>query len=486
MRQLNIHFISKMLGLMLILETFFILLSALVAFRYNGNDVNSFLFTALVACGLGAMLYSFGFRANEASAGKREGMITVTLTWIIFCIIGALPYYYGGYIPSFTDAFFETMSGFTTTGSTILADIEALPNGILFWRSLTQWQGGIGMVVFTVALLPLFGVGAAQLYDAETSGITHDRFRPRVTQVAKRLWGTYVFLTLILTVLLYAGPMTLFDSINHAFTCMATGGYSTKNSSVAYWDSAYIDYILSLFMFIGATNFTLIFFLMQGNVKQLFKDEELRWFFILIVSTIAVTTGWLMFKDITPDFEMALREATFQVVTLASTTGFATEDFNLWGSFFWMIALILMIICGCAGSTSGGLKMGRFMILCKSVNAEFKKQTHPHAVIPIRVNGNAISQHVVHRVLSFAVIYMVVLMVGCLILTFNGMDYPDAMGSVASAMGNVGPGFGSVGPVNNFSHIPDASKWTLSFVMMVGRLELFTILTLFSRGFWKQ
>lgn len=486
MFQLNVRFIVKMLGLILMIETPFMLSATLVAFLYKGDDVVSLLLSSGILFASGGLLYLMGLKANEYAAGRREGMLTVSLTWVILSFFGMLPYFIGGYIPSFTDAYFETMSGFTTTGSTILTDIEALPHGILFWRSLTQWQGGIGMIVFTVALMPILGIGASQLFDAETTGITHDRFRPRITQVAKRLWGVYLSFTALLVVLLWIGPMNLFDSVCHAFTCMATGGYSTKNASIAYWNSAYVDYTLSLFMMLGATNFTLFYFFFKGNYKKLFKDEEVRSFWIFVLITIAIVTSWLMFKHIESDLFMAIRQATFQVVTLVSTCGFATTDYNPWGPFFWLIALILMFICGCAGSTCGGFKMGRFVILVKNMLNEFKKQTHPHAVIPVRMNGHVISSEVVHRILAFAFVYIAVIIVGCLVLMADNVGFEDSMGAVVSAISNTGPGLGTCGPVNNFAGLPDLSKWVLAFIMMVGRLEIFTVLTLFLPGFWKQ
>ena len=280
-----------MLGVMFILETFFMLAATVVAFLYRGSDVYPLLISSGILFGTGFLFYSMGFKANEHSAGRREGMLIVTLTWILFSLFGMLPFYIGGYIDNVTDAFFETMSGFTTTGSTILTNIETLPKGILFWRSLTQWQGGIGMVVFTVALMPIFGGGASQMFDAETPGITHERFRPRITQVAKRLWGVYVFLTLFLVGLLWAGPMNLYDAVNHAFTAISTGGYSTKNASIAYWNSSYIEYVITIFMFIGATNMTLVYFCFNGNVKKLIKDEEFRWFFFFVCAMEGARTG---------------------------------------------------------------------------------------------------------------------------------------------------------------------------------------------------
>lgn len=471
---------------MFILETPFMLAATAVAFLYKGDDLIPLLQSCGIMFGTGLLFYAMGFRANEFNVGRREGMLIVTLTWIFCSLLGMLPFYIGGYIPTITDAFFETMSGFTTTGSTILTDIEALPHGVLFWRSLTQWQGGIGMIVFTVALLPILGGGAAHLFDAETPSITHERFRPRIAQVAKRLWGIYVFLTVILIGLLWIGPMNLFDAVNHAMTTMATGGYSTKNSSIAFWNSAYIDYVITIFMCLGATNMTLIYFLFNGKYTKLLKDEETRWFYIFVIGTMLIVTFYLLQKGLATDFFHAFRLASFQVVTLVTTCGFATADFIPWGPFFWLIAIILMIVCGCAGSTCGGLKMGRFMILAKNLLNEFKKRTHPHAVVPVRVNDHVLPGEIVYRVLSFAFIYISLIVAGCLLLMADGVGFIESVGSAVSAVSNTGPGLGSVGPVNNFAGLPDFSKWVLAFLMMIGRLEIFTVVTILLPGFWKQ
>ena len=471
---------------MCILETVFMSLATVVAFLYKGNDFYPLLISSGIIFLTGVLLYVVGFRANEYTTGRREGMLTVTLTWTLLSFLGMLPFYLGGYVDNITDAFFETMSGFTTTGSTILTDIEALPKGILFWRSLTQWQGGMGMIVFTVALMPILGGGAIQMFDAETPGITHERFRPRITQVAKRLWGVYLFLTFVLVLLLWIGPMDLYDAVNHAMTAISTGGYSTKNASIAYWDSAYIEYVISLFMLIGATNITLIYFCLNGNVKKLCRDEEFRWFFWFVWIMIGITTAWVLYTGFATDFSSAFRKATFQVSTLVSTCGFATENYIPWGPFFWSIALILMFICGCAGSTCGGLKMGRFAILSKSLFNAFKKQTHPHAIIPVRMDTHIVSGDVVLRVLAFAFAYVVLIVISCLVLMLDGLGFEESIGAAVSAISNVGPGLGKLGPVDNFSEVPVVSKWFLSVLMMTGRLEIFTVLTLLVPGFWKQ
>ncbi len=483
---LNIRFIFKMLGLMFILETIFMLLALAVAFFYQGDDVQPLALSSAILFGSGLIFYLIGFRANEQAAGRRESMLIVTLTWMLLSFFGMLPFYLGGYVDSIADAYFETMSGFTTTGATILTDIEALPKGILFWRSLTQWQGGMGMVVFTVALMPIFGVGASQMFDAETPGITHERFRPRVTQVAKRLWGVYLFLTLLVAFLLWLGPMSLYDAINHSMTCMSTGGYSTKNASIAHWNSPYVEYVLATFMCIGSMNMTLLYFFFNGKFSKLLKDEEVRWFVSIVILSIGIVFCWVYFKGFISDPEEAFRQAFFQVSTLISTCGYATVDFIPWGPFFWMIAISLMFVCGCAGSTCGGFKTGRVVILAKNVINTFKKQTHPNAVVPVCFNNRVVSGEVVHRVTAFAFIYISLIIGTTFFLVFDGAGFVEAIGTSTSAVANVGPGLGIYGPVGNYSTYSDLSKWVLSFVMMTGRLEIFTVLTVLLPGFWKQ
>jgi len=475
-----------MLGMMFILETFFMLIALLVALFYRGNDVVPFLQASGITFIVGIIFYAIGFKANENNAGRREGMLTVSLTWFLLSALGMLPFLLGGYVNNVADAYFETMSGFTTTGASIIKNVEALPHGILFWRSLLQWQGGIGMVVFTVALLPIFGGGATQMFNAETTGISHERFRPRVTQVAKRLWSVYLGLTIILVILLWAGPMDLFDAINHAFTTISTGGYSTKNASVGYWDSDYVYIILTIFMFISSCNMTLIYFVFNGKVKKLFKDEELHWFFWIFVIFVVLTTGWLLYIGDTNSIATALRKASFQVSTLISSTGFCpTDDFATWGTPFSFLAILIMIICGCGGSTAGGLKAGRVAVLVKNLFNEFKKQTHPQAVIPVRMNGTAIPNDVVNRVLAFSFAYILLFFIGGLLLMLQGISFEDSLGASITAISNCGPGLGKF-TNGNFSAITDVAKWLLSFMMAVGRLEIFTVLTLLVPGFWKQ
>ena len=485
---LNIRFILKMLGRMFLLETLFMLAATGVAFLYGENDRFPFLISSGLMAATGFLFCALGFRAKEKAAGRREGMLIVSLIWGLFSLYGMLPFLLGGYIDNITDAFFETMSGFTTTGSSILTDIERLPHGILFWRSLTQWQGGIGMVVFTVALLPIFGGVSSQMFDAETTGtgISQERFLPRITQVAKRLWGLYLFLTFVVIGLLWLGPMNLFDAVNHGLATISTGGYSTKNSSIGFWHSAYVEYVVTLFMFIGATNMTLIYFSLNGRVKKLLQDEEFRWYVGLVSLAIIATGLWIYHLGFSNGWEETFRKSAFQVVTLVTTCGFATDNFVPWGPFFWVVALILMFICGCAGSTGGGLKMVRAVVLTKILSNEFKKQTHPQAVIPVRINGHVVSADVVHRVLAFVFAYITLIVFSCLVLTLDGLGFIEAISAAITAISNVGPGLGAIGPANTFVDLPDTTKWFLAFLMMVGRLEIFTVLTILMPGFWKQ
>jgi trk system potassium uptake protein TrkH len=479
------RFVFKVLGMMHVLESFFVLCATGVAFRYREPDCSPLLASFGVMLGAGLIFWLIGRNSRQRYTGRREGSLAVTLTWILLSFFGMLPYLFGGYIDNVTDAFCEVMAGYTTTGSTVFADVEALPHGILFWRSLTQWQGGVGIIVFTVALLPLVGGGANQLFDAETSAIMHEHFLPRVTQVAKRFFGIYLLITCILTLLLWAGPMNLFDAVNHAMTTVSSGGYSTKNGNIAYWNSPYIYYVTTVFMFISALNFTLIYFLFKGKGEKLARNEETRYLAMFIIISTLLVTAILFFRNQDAGLEPLFRKALFQITSLITTTGFVVSDYSEWGTFFSLTVLILMIVCGCAGSTSGGLKMGRFVVLVKNTRNEFKKQTHPNAVIPVRMNGRVIPADAVQRVQTFAFVYVVLIIAGCAILLIDGLPLKESVGLAVSAIGNVGPALGKyTGGV--FSDLSAVSKWTLSFLMLVGRLEIFTILALFLPGFWKR
>ncbi|MDR0865725.1 MAG: TrkH family potassium uptake protein [Candidatus Symbiothrix sp.] len=483
---INWKFILKIVGYIIVLESLFMFLSAAVANYFQGTDVQAILVSAgiTLVSGIGMVLFT-GFKRNTI-IGKKESYLGVALSWILFALFGALPFYIGGVTPCFTDAFFESMSGITTTGASILTNIDAVPKGLLFWRSITQWLGGMGIIVFSLALLPLLGGEAAQLFDAESSGLTHDKFRPRVTQMAKRLWGIYLLFTFLTIVLLWAGPMQLYDAVCHGFTTISTGGFSTKQASISYWNSTYVESVIIVFMIVGAISFPLLYSLLsKGDFKKFIKDEELRWFTaIIFVAFLIVGAGLIIGKDY--DFLHSLRNSLFQVVSVITTTGFSTGDFSAWGPFYLIVFLFLMVVCGCAGSTSGGLKVVRTVVLAKNTVNEFERLIHPRAIIPVRLNGTALSFGVVQRLLAFAFLYISIIFVSWGVLTFAGVPFVEALGASVSAISNVGPGFGALGPAGSYTEISLFAKWYLSFLMVIGRLEIFTILILFTPGFWKK
>ncbi len=482
----NFRFVLKALGFLLIIESLFMMLSAIVSFKYHEHSGDSLLISSTITLLSGIFIRLLGVQKTEKPVGKRESFLLVALTWIILSAFGMLPFYISGTINNIADAYFETMSGFTTTGSTVLTDIEATPNGLLFWRSLTQWIGGIGIIVFAVALLPILGGSASFLYDAETTGIGHERLRPRVSQIAKRLWGTYFSITLLLMFLLWLGPMNIFDSVCHALTTMSTGGYSTRQDSIAHWDSKYIEYTIGVFMFIGGINFSLIYFVFKGFPKKLIKDEEFRWYFTISFAFIFIIGICLFLSGDISNIEESFRSSFFQIISIVTTTGFSTVNYLKWDSFYIMVLVLLMLFCACAGSTSGGMKIVRFVILWKNAINEFKLQVHPNAILPVRLNDRIIPMEVVTKILAFIFLYLAILGVSFLILSASGMNFEESVGAAVSCMGNVGPALGSLGPEGNFSAIPVFSKWYLCFLMLTGRLELFTVLSLFIPAFWKR
>jgi trk system potassium uptake protein TrkH len=482
---LHWKFILRVIGFILILEALFMFISAAIACYYQGADLHGLLWSAAITlvCGLTIFL-SLGFQKVHI-IGKREGYLSVALSWISFALFGSLPFCLSGEIPSFTDAFFESMSGITTTGASILTDVEAVSRGLLFWRSLMQWLGGMGIIVFSLALMPLLGGGAAQLFDAESTGLTHDKFRPRVTQMAKRLWSIYLILTLLLFFLLALSNMSFFDAVCHSFTTVSTGGFSTRQNSIAYWDSMYIESVMMVFMIIGAINFSLLYFLINGRFRKFFRDEELRWF-LAVITLVVLITGIDLFINKDYSFPSSLRVSAFQVISIITTSGFSTANYSLWGSFYLFLYMLVMIVCGCAGSTSGGLKMVRTVVLAKNTFCEFKRLIHPRAIIPVRLNGSALAFGIVERLLAFAFLYICIIFVSWGILSLTGMSLERALGSSVSALGNVGSSLGSPDSSGSYADMTGFAKWYLSFLMVAGRLEIFTILILFTPDFWKR
>ena len=469
--------------MMCLLEAGIMVVVLLLALAFH-ESLLPWIVTILAFLGIGLPLASLGKDLKKKQATRREGMLTVTFVWLLLSLVGMLPFLLSGMTSNVLDAFFETISGFTTTGASVFSDVESFPKSLLFWRSLTQWQGGVGIVVFTVALMPIFEGGATQLYNAETTGITHDRFFPRISDVAKTLWLVYLAETVLLVALLWIGPMNLIDAICHAFTCISTGGYSTKNESVEAFNSPYIEYVLSFFMFIGSLNLTLVFFAITGKPGRLLRDEEFRFFSFFIVVIAVITTIWLVLQEEYPSLEANFRQSLFTTLSLGSSTGYTAADITLWGPFFWMLALLLMFVNGCAGSTSGGLKSARFLVLLKNLYNEFKKQIHPHLLTPVLMNKRQLSVSAVHQVLAFCVMYIMLIFMGATLLLMDQNDFISSVSIACSAISNSGPGIGKYGL--SVSEAGAFTKSILCFLMLAGRLEVFTVLCILTPYFCKR
>jgi trk system potassium uptake protein TrkH len=411
---------------------------------------------------------------------------------------GAIPYLMTEVIPSFTSAFFETMSGYTTTGATILNDIESVPKGVLFWRSTTHWIGGMGIIVLAIAILPLLGIGGMQLFAAESPGPNTDKLHPRITDTAKRLWLIYFGYTVAETILLQVAGMSFFDAINHSMSTLSTGGFSTKNASVAHWnDQPIIEYIIILFMFLAGTNFVLSYFAFKGKVQKVIKDEEFKMYFrfiavFTIISALVIyfradlTLSTIEYPMVWGRAESSIRHALFQVLTVVTTTGFITADYTVWTPFLVVLFFGLMFLGGSAGSTSGGIKVMRHLILIKNGFLEFKRALHPNAVLPVRYNTKLVSGDIVFNILGFFILYMLSFIIGAVVFSMFQLDFESAVGLSASSLGNIGPALGHFGPVDNYSTLPPLAQWWASFLMLIGRLELFTVLILLTPFFWRN
>lgn len=476
--------VFRVTGLLLLVEGAALLVSLLVSLVTGGSDAQAFVWSVL-ACGIPGGLLILLTQKAPRNFTRREGFMIVSLVWLVFSLFGALPYILSGTIPGFADAFFETMSGFTTTGASVVDNLESFPRGILFWRAVTHWLGGMGIIVLFLTMMPAFGIGGLQLYDAEAPGLTVEKISPRIHQTARIVWGVYVILTLLETLLLMLGGMSLFDSVCHAFATMATGGFSTKQASIAFWPSPYIQYVLTLFMFLAGTNFTLLFFAGKGKFSRLFRDEEFRYYFLFVLGfTVLIFSGLLITTKLPA--EQAFRDSLFTVVSVITTTGFVTADYLMWSPVLYMLIFILFFFGGSTGSTGGGIKIMRIVLLLKNSYYELRRIIHPSGVIPVRFNKHAIEPRTISNVLAFFMFYLMVFFISTVFLMIFVGDMDTSMGAVASCLGNIGPGLGSVGPVFTYSAVPDVGKIFLSLLMMLGRLELFTVLVLFTPSFWTE
>jgi trk system potassium uptake protein TrkH len=495
-KKVNHKIIAHITGLLLAVNGFFMLIASIMSAVYQDGVLQEMLFSGFVTLAAGGLIM-FLTKNHKKELHKRDGYIVVASGWVIMSLTGTLPYLFSGAIPSFTNAFFETMSGYSTTGASILTDVESLPEGILFWRSITHWIGGMGIIVLAVAILPLLGIGGMQLFAAEAPGPGGDKLHPRITDTAKRLWFIYVGYTVAETVLLRLAGMSFFDAINHSLSTLSTGGFSTKNMSIAYWnDTPLIQYIIIFFMFLAGTNFVLSYFAFKLKFSKIVRDEEFTSYAILILSLTAIFAAVIYFNvDLTAssivhpmvwgEFEASLRHALFQILAIVTTTGFITADYALWTPILTISIFGLMFLGGSSGSTSGGIKIVRHLIMIKNGVLEFKRTLHPNAILPVRYNKRAVQQPIVFNVLGFFILYMLSFIIGVIVFSVLGLDFKTALGAAASTLGNVGPALGDLGPVYTYADLPSLAKWWATFLMLIGRLELFTVLILFTPFFWR-
>lgn len=480
--KINVQPISNVIGALLVIIGGLMFCCIPVSLYYSSGDATALLYSASWTMIAGIISWQYRFRSS-ANVNKREGYLIVATAWLSMIFFGALPYYFSGTAAHVTDAVFESVSGFTTTGASIMSDIEGLPQGILMWRSLTQWIGGMGIIVLTVALFPLLGIGGIELFVAEAPGPTSDKIHPRIKEVAKRLWLIYVSLTALLFVILIIEQMPAFDAFNHALTTMATGGFSTKNDSMAHYGPL-IQYTVILFMFLAGTNYTIIYYSLKGKWHNVWSSDEFK-FYAILISILAISCTVWIYQSTGSPLEQSFRDGLFQIVSLITTTGFVSADYTSWSPGLTMLFFILLFVGACAGSTSGGIKLIRHLVFLKNSLLEFKRLLHPRALIRIKINKQIVPPKVLTHILVFLLIYLILFVGGSLAVTLCGMDFTSSIGAVATSLGNVGPGIGDVGPVNNFAAVPTPAKWILSYLMLLGRLELFTMLIIFSPYFWR-
>ncbi len=461
------------------------LLPAVVALGHGERAAAlALLESAALAVVAGGLAYRVFGPVTEISV--RDGFAIVTLAWTVAAAFGALPYLLSGTIPSVTGAYFETMAGLTTTGATVVTDLEIVPRGILLWRSQTQWLGGMGIIVLSVAVMPILGIGGMQLLSAEIPGLAPDRLRPRVRQTATLLWGVYALLTAAEVVLLALGGMSLFDSVNHAFTTMATGGFSTRNQSIGAFSSPYLQYVIATFCVLAGINFTLHYSALAGRFGTVWRNRELRVYLWIVGVATAAVAALLYFPGTYSTVEASFRAAYFQVASLMTTTGYASADYERWVPAAQVILFILMLVGGCTGSTGGSVKVLRYVLVMKQARIALRRLLHPRGVFVVKLGGRIVPEEALVSVSGFLLLYLGALLAGTLALAVLHVDVATSLTAVAATLGNVGPGFGLVGPAETYAALPAAGHWILAFLMLLGRLEIFTVLILFTRGYWRR
>lgn len=481
---MNYRSIIAVLGIILIIIGASMILPVLWSLYYGDHDWSAFLLTGIVTILMGLLAYKkIGIKGD---LHNKEAFAIVSLAWVVASAVGAVPYLLTGTFETFADAFFETMSGFTTTGASVLTEIELLPHGVLFWRSLTHWLGGMGIIVLFVAVLSSLGVCGLQMFKAESPGPVTEKIKPRISETAKILWYTYLALTIAETLILWILDMPLFDALCHTFGTLATGGFSTKNASIGYYTNPLIHWVITTFMFLSGVNFALHYQAIKGkNLKSFWRNAEFRLYTTIMLTFIAIVTAVLFFSsELT--FEKSIRQAAFQVVSIMTTTGYATADFDFWPYLGRTLLVLLMFVGGCSGSTGGSIKVGRILIVLKQFRVELQRAMHPRAIISAKIDGKPISSDVIMNVQQFFFIYMAVTAISVVFMSALGLDLISAFTSVVATITNVGPGLGKVGPAQNYGFIPAVGKYYLSFLMLLGRLELYTLLVLFLPSFWKR
>ena len=452
---------------------------------YDDGMLSRLCLAMILIVGVGLAVF-FLFRSKDKTVlTHREGMAAVGLSWFLIALAVSFPYVLCGDFNTFADAIFESVSGITTTGATVLGNVEALPKSILMWRALSQWLGGMGIIVLSLAILPFLGVGGMQLYKAEVTGPFRDKLKPRIKDTASVLWKVYLFLTVAMIILLLLGGMDLFNALCHSFAALATGGFSTWNNSVAHYPSAYIQWVIIIFMFLGGASFSLHYAFLKGDYRAYFRNSEFR-FYLGVAVFASLTIAFGLYGTHYDQIELSIRAATFQVVSLMTTTGFASADYELWSFYAQALLVLLLFIGGSGGSTAGGLKCMRIVLLIKYVYHEIYKLVHPRAVRHVKMGNEPVPPDVLSAVSAFCILYLGIFVIASLILTVLGIDLATSFTAVATCMGNVGPGLGRVGPVDNFGGLPALSKWILSVCMLIGRLEIYTVLLLFIPEFWRK
>lgn len=487
-RTFNTRMVFRTMGALLLIEAVFMTMALGVSLWYNEPDNGVFLLSTIITLLAGVIGLLVGRRA-ESRMGEREGYVIVAMVWVVFSAFGLLPYYLSGQVPTLTDAWFESMSGFTTTGATIIPDLEVITHGLLFWRSLTQWIGGMGIIVLSIAILPIFGLNGMQLYAAEVSGLTYEKLSPRIADTAKMMWTTYVLLTAAEVLALWLCGMDVFDAVCHSFSTIATGGFSTHNNSLEFYDSAAIHYTVTFFMFISGINFVLLIYLLRGKARNFFQDEELRWYSVaVLVFAVMLTIGLYIARPGWTGLHMerAFRDSIFTVISSMTSTGYTISDYMYWPVVAWVVVFFLMLTGACAGSTAGGIKWVRLAIILKNGVAEFQRRIHPNAIIPVKLNEKNVPQQTINNIMAFLIFYIFIIVVTVVIFCASGVNFDESIGAAVSAIGNVGISIGQFGPAGTYAAFPTVAKWVMSFVMLIGRLEIFTILLLFTKALWRK